>query len=88
MGAKLDMERIAKALGAGRRGKVSALGGYFGAVQLAAEVAARVCVPEGGERATGPSWSEQRLVYPILPPILPLQQDAKIPVILANVQTR
>ena len=41
MGAKLDMERIAKTLGAERRGKVSARGGYFGALQLAAEVAAR-----------------------------------------------
>src|SRR5215212_314112 len=62
MGADLDMERIAKALGAERRGKVSARGGYFGALQLAAEVAARFRVPEGGGRATDPSWSEQRLV--------------------------
>ena len=42
--------------------KVSARGGYFGALQLAAEVAARFRVPEGGGRATDPSWSEQRLV--------------------------
>ncbi len=62
MGANLDMERIAKALGAERRGKVSARGGYFGALQLAAEVATRFRVPEGGGRATDPSWSEQRLV--------------------------
>jgi hypothetical protein len=62
MGANLDMERIAKALGAERRGKVSPRGGYFGALQLAAEVAARFRVPEGGGRATDPSWSEQRLV--------------------------
>src|SRR3954471_1471618 len=62
MGASLDMERIAKELGAERRGKVSARGGYFGALQLAAEVAARFRVPEGGGRATDPSWSEQRLV--------------------------
>lgn len=62
MGAKLDMDRIAKGLGAERRGKVSARGGYFGALQLAAEVAARFRVPEGGGRATDPSWSEQRLV--------------------------
>jgi len=34
------MDRIAKALGAERCGKVVAGGGYFGAVQLAAEVAA------------------------------------------------
>src|SRR6058998_3503130 len=62
MGTPLDMERIAKDLGAERRGKVSARGGYFGALQLAAEVAARLRVPEGGGRATDPSWSEQRLV--------------------------
>jgi hypothetical protein len=62
MGATLDMERIAKELGAERRGKVSSRGGYFGALQLAAEVTARFRVPEGGGRATDPSWSEQRLV--------------------------
>src|SRR5947209_19055486 len=56
------MERIAKVLGAERRGKVSARGGYFGALQLAAEVTARFRVPEGGGRPTDPSWSEQRLV--------------------------
>src|ERR1700756_4402238 len=62
MGATLDMERIAKELGAERRGKVSPRGGYFGALQLTAEIAARFWVPEGGGRATDPSWSEQRLV--------------------------
>jgi hypothetical protein len=62
MGAALDMERIATALGAERRGKVSARGGYFGALQLATDVAARFRVPQGGGRATDPSWSEQRLV--------------------------
>src|SRR5438309_9903687 len=62
MDASLDMERIAKELGAERRGKVSPRGGYFGALQLAAEVAARFRVPEGGGRATDPPWSEQRLV--------------------------
>jgi hypothetical protein len=62
MSAPLDMDRIAKVLGAERRGKVAPRGGYFGALQLAAEVAARFRVPEGGGRATDPSWSEQRLV--------------------------
>jgi hypothetical protein len=56
------MERIAKELGAERRGKISPHGGYFGTLQLAAEVASRFRVPEGGGRATDPSWSEQRLV--------------------------
>src|SRR5436190_22001425 len=62
MDASLDMERIAKDLGAERRGKVSPRGGYFGAIQLAAEVTARFRVPEGGGRATDPSWTEKRLV--------------------------
>src|SRR5438876_11463555 len=62
MGTPLDLERIAKELGAERRGKVAPRGGYFGALQLAGEVAARFRVPEGGGRATDPSWSEQRLV--------------------------
>ena len=62
MRTPLDMDRIAKGLGAERRGKVMPRGGYFGALQLAAEVSARFRVPEGGGRATDPSWSEQRLV--------------------------
>jgi hypothetical protein len=62
MNAPLDMDRIAKDLGAERCGKVVSRGGYFGAVQLAAEVAARFRVPGRGGRATDPSWSEQRLV--------------------------
>lgn len=62
MSTRLDMERIAKDLGAERRGKVVSRGGYFGACQLAAEVAARFRVPEGGGRPTDPSWNEQRLV--------------------------
>ncbi|MBX9624465.1 MAG: hypothetical protein K2X82_11710 [Gemmataceae bacterium] len=62
MSTPLDMDRIAKDLGAERRGKVVSRGGYFGAVQLAAEVAARFRVPDGGGRPTDPSWDEQRLV--------------------------
>jgi hypothetical protein len=58
----LDMDRIASDLGAERRGPVVARGGYFGAVQLAAEVAARFRVPDGGGRPTDPSWDEQRLI--------------------------
>jgi hypothetical protein len=62
MGTPLDMDRIAKDLGAERRGKVVSQGGYFGALQLAAEVAARFRVPEGGGCPTDPTWNEQRLV--------------------------
>ena len=57
----LDMGRIAKDLEAERRGKVAARGSYFGALELAAEIAARFRVPDGGGRATDPTWNEQRL---------------------------
>lgn len=62
MAASLDMEHIASALGAVRGGKVSARGGYFGALQLAAEVSERFRDPKDGEHATDPSWSEEGLV--------------------------
>ena len=62
MSTPLDLDQIAKDLGAERRGKVSSRGGYFGALQLAAEVAARFRTPDGGGRPTDPSWNEQRLV--------------------------
>lgn len=61
MSKDLDMEHIARGLGAERRGKVAPSGGYFGALQLAAEIATRFRIPEGGGRPTDPSWSEQRL---------------------------
>jgi hypothetical protein len=66
MKPRLDMDKIAKALGGVRRGKVAAKGGYFGALQLAAEVKARFQVPERGGRATDPTWTERRLV-PLAP---------------------
>ena len=66
MKRKLDMDRIGKALGAERRGKVSAKGGYFGALQLLADIKARFRVPAGGGRATDPNWTERRLV-PLAP---------------------
>ena len=62
MGTLLDLDRIAEDLGAERRGKVSSRGGYFGALQLAAEVAARFRTPDGGGRPSEPSWNVQRLV--------------------------
>src|SRR5215207_904363 len=62
MSTPLDMDRIAKDLGAERRGKVVSQGGFFGAIQLAAEVTARFRVPDGGGRPTDPSWEVQRLV--------------------------
>ena len=59
---KIKMDKIAKRLGAERRGKISATGGYFGAAQLAEEVATRFQVPAGGGRSTDPSWDKKRLV--------------------------
>jgi hypothetical protein len=66
---KLDAKKIAKALGAEPGGKVSAKGGYFGAMQLVAEIQSRFQVPQGGGRATDPQWTERRLV-PLAPQTL------------------
>lgn len=66
MKRKLDMDKIARGLGARRGGKVDASGGYFGAKQLLADIEARFRVPSGGGRSTEPSWTERRLV-PLAP---------------------
>lgn len=63
MKRSLDMDKIAKALGAERQGKVSATGGYFGAMQLLAEIA-RFRAPSSGD-ATDPNWTE--LLVPLAP---------------------
>jgi hypothetical protein len=61
------MDKIAGALGASRQGKIPATGGYFGAMQLLADIEARFRVPSGGGRgATDPNWTERRLV-PLAP---------------------
>jgi len=62
----LDMDRIARGLGADRRGNVSAASGYFGALQLLADIESRFRVPAGGGRPTDPRWTERRLV-PLAP---------------------
>lgn len=66
MKAHLDMDKIAKGLGAERRGKVEAGGGYLGAMQLLADIEARFRVPSGGGRPTDPEWTERRLL-PLAP---------------------
>src|SRR2546426_11565257 len=66
MKTQLDMDKIARALGAKPRGKISASGGYFGAMQLLADIDARFRVPAGGGRPTDPRWTERRLV-PLAP---------------------
>ena len=60
----LDMDGIAKGLGAERVGKARASAGHLGAAQLAAEFAQRFRVPAGGSRATDPEWTE-RLPIPL-----------------------
>ena len=66
MKGRLNMDKIARALGAERKGNVPASGGYFGAVQLAADIEARFRAPAGGGRHTDASWTERRLV-PLAP---------------------
>ena len=66
MKIKLDMDKIAKGLGAVRRGKVVARGGYFGAMQLFADIHTRFRVPSTGGRPTDPAWTERRLL-PLTP---------------------
>lgn len=66
MTTRLDMGKIARGLGAERRGKVAASGGYFGAAQLAADIEARFRAPSGGGRRTDPAWTERRLL-PLAP---------------------
>lgn len=62
----LDMSKIAAGLGADRGWKVSSTGGYFGALQLVADIDARFRVPPGGGRPTDPRWTKRRLV-PLAP---------------------
>jgi hypothetical protein len=66
MKTQLDMDKIARGLGAERRGKVGATSGYFGAMQLLADIEARFRVPAGGGRPTNPAWTERRLL-PLAP---------------------
>ena len=66
---RIDYDKIASALGAERRGEVPATGGWFGAMQLLADVRARFRGPPGGGRRTDPAWTERRLL-PLAPETL------------------
>ena len=66
MKAQLGRDKIARGLGAERQGKITASGGYFGAMQLLADIEARFRVPSGGGRPTDSGWTERRLV-PLAP---------------------
>jgi hypothetical protein len=82
MKPRLDMDKIARGLRAERKGKVSAGGGYFGAMQLLADIETRFRVPVGGGRATDPDWTERRLV-PLAPRTL-----KRLEAITARIKTR
>lgn len=60
MKPRLNMDKIAKGLGGERRGPATAKGGYFGALNLAADITERFKVPQTGGRPTDPSWTERR----------------------------
>ncbi len=59
MMARLNMDKIAAGLGGERRGKVEAKGGYFGAVQLLADIEDRFQAPAGGHLLTAPHPSSE-----------------------------
>jgi hypothetical protein len=61
MAKKPNMTKIARGLRAKRGQKVAARGGYFGALQVATEVATRFRAPATGGRPTDPRWTERRL---------------------------
>ena len=82
MKTQLDMNKIARGLRGERRGKVASAGGYFGAMQLAADIGARLRVPAGGGRPTDPRWTERRLV-----PLAPRTIE-RLEAITAKVRTR
>ena len=66
MKTQQDVDKVAAALGAERRGKVSVTAGYFGAMQLRADLEGRFRVPAGGGRPIDPQWTERRLL-PLAP---------------------
>jgi hypothetical protein len=69
MKPRLNMDKIAKGLGGEQRGKVETRGGYFGAMQLLADMQERLRAPAGGGRPTDPQWTERRLL-PLAPETL------------------
>jgi len=70
----LDHAALARNLGSQARGRVSAKSGYFGALELAAEVRRRFESPASGGRATDRRWTAKRLV-PLRPDILARLED-------------
>jgi len=62
MTGRVDIDKIAQGLGAQRRGVQEAKSGYFGAMQLVADVKTRFKTPKGGGRATDPAWTQRRIL--------------------------
>ena len=62
MKTRLDMDKITRGLGAERRGKVAPSGGYFGAMQIVADIEARIRGAARGGGPTAPNWTKKRLV--------------------------
>lgn len=66
---RVDIRKVARSLGTESAGTVAAEAGYFGALQLADEVRARLQKPATGGRSTDPGWTERRLL-PLKPETL------------------
>jgi dsDNA-specific endonuclease/ATPase MutS2 len=62
----LDMDKIARGLRAERKGQSPSRRRLLWAMQLLADIEARLRVAVGGGRATDPDWTERRLV-PLAP---------------------
>ena len=62
MKRRVDIEKVARGLGAERLGSQEAKGGYFGALQVVADVKARFKTPKGGGRPTDPRWTQRRVL--------------------------
>ena len=81
MKKQLDMVRIAKGLGAVRGGKISAKGGYFGALGLVADVEARfratTDVVEAAPTSSGPRTCRSRRPWPCKPSAPPVDRLAQ-----------
>jgi hypothetical protein len=62
MKRRVDIDKVARGLGAQRLGALKAKGGYFGAMQVVGDVKARFKTPKGGGRPTDPQWTERRIL--------------------------
>lgn len=73
----LDHAKLARNLGSQPRGRVPSKSGYFGALELAAEVRRRFKSPATGGRATDWGWTAKRLIPMRTETLVRLQELAK-----------